>query len=235
MALFATSALVAGCSSSTDSPGGNGTVNFNSEMGDNSVSWILPAGKGIPKIISAKGLRADSLEITSVRMLISNLKMHRTNTTGEEDHVKVGPFMVAFNPNSIQVVASSQVPEGTYDKIKFEMHKLEDKQDSTFINDPNFGEFITGDRYTFIIDGKVWSQGQLNTFEYKSKVTENLELKLDEDVTISSSTPADILLNFIPTVLFKVDGNSPLDPRDPDNRPEIDKAIKDAFKALKKK
>jgi hypothetical protein len=233
-AVLATGVGISGCSDSA-STDGTANVAMSAEMEQGGAVSIM-AEKGGAK---TAGNEVDSLQITRVRLLISNLKMHQGNdddsaNTEKDRTVKVGPFLVQYDSLGSHVFTNSTVPAGTYDRIKFEFHKLTNSEKETYLNDPLFQDFVTDDRYTVIINGWVWDQGVKSFFTYRSKATDNLQMRFDPDLVLAEGTTTNLALQFAPKAVFKKGSGSPLDPRDESNHSEMEKAIKDAIKVLKK-
>ncbi|MBI3258933.1 MAG: hypothetical protein HYZ54_05600 [Ignavibacteriae bacterium] len=197
---------------------------------------VTPASKsnGEPAI-TVNGETADSLHINRVRILISNMKLHMTkedsNFPGHD--IKVGPFLLNIDASGAYLNASSPIPIGIYDHIKFEIHKFSANEVGAYLNDGVYSDFVTDDRYTIIIEGISYKDGVGHPFTYKSKSTHNLTLKFLNDIDIQVHTTYSILLFMNPLFIFRND-NSVLDPRDPNNSDEIEKGIKLAFRALKR-
>lgn len=228
-----------GMSSCSDSTSADGTasVAMSAEMDQGGVG-ALAAIKGGAKT-SAAGNEVDSLYITRVRLLISNLKMHQgkdedSANTEKDRTVKVGPFVVQYDSAGSHVFTNATVPAGSYDRIKFEFHKLSNSEKETYLNDSLFQDFMTDDRYTVIIEGYVWDQGVKSPFTYNGKATDNLQVRFDPDLELAEGTTTNLALQFSPKAVFKKGSSMPLDPRDSQNHSEMEKALKDAFKMLKK-
>jgi hypothetical protein len=229
-AILAVGGLISGCSDSTSTSGG--TIQMSSELDQGGVGSIA-VQKGAE--VSAAGATVDSLYITRVRLLVSNMKMHSTgNDTTKGGTIKTGPFLIQFDSSGQRVFTSATVPAGTYDRIKFEIHKFSSSEANQYLNDPVFSDFAADERYTSIIEGYVVAGGQMMPFTFRSRVTENIQVRFDENIVLEDGSTEQVTLQFQPRAAFKKGSNKPLDPRDGDNRSEIEKMIKDALKALKK-
>jgi hypothetical protein len=183
----------------------------------------------------ASGIVADSIEITRVRFLLSRVILHvEGNDTLKDREFKAGPFILEFTPGLSRVFSTVTIPSGSYEKIKFEIHKFPSSIDQTYLNDPTFTDFVTGERSTIIIEGRVWSAKSSIpvNFVYKSQITANVEAKFPGLITLDGGSTATIAMIFSPILAFKA--SSVLDPRDPDNAKDIDSYLKSAIKALKK-
>lgn len=223
--------LLSGCSN-TSSPSDQATVTTSSEMQNSHVSGTRLKSD---HVILGGGTTCDSVVISRARIVISTIKLHfDDNDTVGKGEIKAGPFVAEFNASGATVLSTVTIPPGTYDKMKFEMHKLNDKEDASLLNNALFGDFVNGGRYTTIIEGKSYVNGIGYDFIYKSSKTENLEIKLNPSVTFAAGSSYNLALIFDPVLVFGQAGSRPLDPRSSDNQGEIEKLIKNALKALKK-
>jgi hypothetical protein len=225
--LFAS--LLNGCS--TDSPSNTSVVTMTAETDGSKATAIYHKNVGSP----ASGIVADSIEITRVRFLLSTVKLHvEGNDTLNDGQIKAGPFVLEFTPGFSRVFSTATIPSGTYQKVKFEIHKFPSSIDQTFLNDPIFTDFVTDERSTVIIEGRVWSAhiATPTNFVYKSHITANLEAAFPGVITLDAGSTPTIALLFSPALAFK--SSSVLDPRDPDNAKDIDAFLKTAIKSLKK-
>ena len=224
-----------GCSSTTTPPNtppsNSSTVTMTAETEGAKASSAFWTKSGTP----SSGIVADSIEVTRVRFLLSRVILHvEGNDTLKDGEIKVGPFVLEFTPGFSRVFSTITIPAGSYEKIKFEIHKFPSSIDQTYLNDPIFTDFVTGERSTVIIEGRVWSaQSSIPAnFVYKSQITANLSTKFPGLIKLDSGSTATIAMIFSPLLAFK--SSSVLDPRDPDNAKDIDKYLKSAIKALKK-
>src|SRR6185312_10311509 len=95
----------------------------------------------------ASGIVADSIEITRVRYLLSAVKLHEEgNDTTHDGEIKTGPFVLEFTPGFSRVFANITLPAGSYEEIKFEVHRFSSSIDQTYLNDPTFTDFVTNER-----------------------------------------------------------------------------------------
>src|SRR5439155_9646018 len=106
----------------------------------------------------------------------------------------------------------------TYDLIKFEMHKLNDKEDASLLNNPIFGAFVSGGRYTAIIDGTVYVNGSGYPFSFKTSKTDNVQVFIDPPAVFSAGSSYNLALVFDPKLVFGQPGSRPFDPRSVDNQ-----------------
>lgn len=216
------------CSDST-SPN-EGTVNVVSEMLNPKVSMILSS-------TNKNGIQlseVDSIKVTSVRFLISEMKLHPTKTDSTNGKtLKVGPFVYAVtDTGSVVQLTSNSIPVGTYEKVKFEFHRLSTSEKSQYVTDPVLKDFATDNRFTMIITGVFYKYGIANDFTFNSQATSNLSLNLDPVVNVIDGGTSTISIQVDPTLFFKKDGII-LDPSILKNQNDIENLIKSTIKAVK--
>lgn len=183
----------------------------------------------------ASGAVADSIEITRVRFLLSAVKLHvEGNDTTKDAEVITGPFVVEFTPGFSRTLTTVSIPSGSYERIKFEIHKFSASIDQNYLNDPVFTDFVTNERSTIIIEGRVWSAKSSTpvNFLYKSQISANVEAMFPGTIRLDGGSTATLAMVFSPMLAFKA--AQVLDPRDPANANAIDGYLKTSMKALKK-
>jgi hypothetical protein len=219
------------CSDDTSTP--STQVELFAELSSPAINAIMPGKSGNMK--QSSGDVVDSMRVTKVRILITKLKLHRSSedTVTGDKVVKTGPFLITIDSAGQRSVASSAIQDGTYDKAKFEIHRFSSSEISTYLNDPVYADFVTGDRYSTIIEGRVFKAGVATAFSFKSEATSNLSLSLATPLTITSGSVGSLVLQLQPALTFK-SGSQVLDPRDPRNKNDIENGLKQAIKALKK-
>ena len=223
-----------GCSSSTSPTTDPNSVELYSQMESGSVTPMM-IKKGDVNYPMSPGLLADSLHIDRIRILVRDVKLHGDkDDLGYPGHdVKVGPFLITIKAGSATLTAAAHIPDGAFDHMKMEIHRFSNSEVSAFINDTTYGDFVTGDRYSIIVDGHVFENGVDHPFRYNSEVTLNLTMKFDSLINISSKTSTKLMLLIDPSVLFR-NAIFVSDPRDPNNRPLIENNIRLCFRALKR-
>ena len=66
--------------------------------------------------------------IDTVKILMKDIKLNVSNSSQDSTNFKTGPFVLFLNLSSgINEISTSMIPAGSYDKIKFEIHKLNNK------------------------------------------------------------------------------------------------------------
>jgi hypothetical protein len=235
-AIFLTAII--GCTNSTAPSGttGMGSGNNVALKSESTQTRVTPSSikSGGSEIQGGHGFFVDSLEVTSSRIFIKDIKLHHEENDSLDDEkdetIKVGPFIVIFDSSGDHLVTNTTIPPGTYDRIKFEIHKYDpghDKHDD-FDRDDSAKVFENPERYTFIITGWVWNGGVKSPFTYYSKVSANVTWRFPQNITLNKDSEKTLFLKLDPVFMFRVLGFA-LDPRDPDNHEIIDHAIQFAL------
>jgi len=165
----------------------------------------------------------NTLTLDSVKILLKDIKLNVAAASNDSVNFKTGPFVLRLNMNSsVNLISTAYIPEGTYDKVMFEVHKLQDGEivDTAF----SFG----GGRYSVVVYGKF----NLVPFIYRSTKSAKQKITFSPGVGISSNTKANITLKVQPYTWFW-NGSDYMDPAVLSNENDIDNNIKASFKAFK--
>lgn len=234
LAIIAITASLFAFACSGDSTSTDGNVTVESSLSNSTVSSFEKSSDRVQG-----GSIIDSITVTKVRVLVSRMILHPDNSADTNDStndkkIKLEPFLYVADSTGTRVVASSTVPNGTYDKIKWEIHRFSSSEVPSYTSDTIFRDFVTGDRYTSIVEGWLVRNGVRERFVYRSDATSNITIKFEPSVTASDASPLILSLMFDARSAFFKDGEI-LDPTDSKNESKIDNNIKEAFKANKKR
>ncbi|MDD8019367.1 MAG: hypothetical protein PHP42_13425 [Bacteroidota bacterium] len=216
---------------------------------DASGSSAVNLSVGFAKVNSsfAKINTADSLRIDSVIVVLQRIKFESsidtvkldstgTDTTETEKEMEVtfkGPFVVHVRDTSSVDFANQVLPAGTYNGIKFKIHRLqpgEKHEDSDEHNhhamQPNDSSF---QNHSIVIWGSVKQNGIWILFKKSFDI--EVEFKLKGTFTVTSSTSTiKMALRFNTGDWFKdIKTGALLDPTDPNALKGIEKAIEKSF------
>ncbi len=202
---MSTGIFIAGCSNDSVAP-----------QTDNVEFSYIQAGDTVDNI----GL----LTLDTVKILLKDIKLNVANTN-DSSNSKVGPFVLYLNLNQASrtnFIGSNLIPVGTYDKIKFEVHKLGDNETPP---DPEFLD--SNGRYSVV------AKGSYNGFRFIFKSDVSSKQKLDfPNSLVVTETSTNVTIKIQPYLWFINEAtNLYMDPNDPANRSEIDKNIKENIKA----
>jgi len=165
-------------------------------------------------------IATSDLVLTKVKILIRDLKLN-AHFGEDTSNVQTGVFVATLNLNGVlNEIALSDLPSGTYESAKFEIHKLEKAETSP---DPDFSE--DSFRYSVIVEGTYLE----NEFIYKSKKSAHQHIKFDEPIELVDGDNLNITLVVNPNDWFIKKGKT-LDPTNGKNENDIDKLIMKSFK-----
>lgn len=203
-------------------------------------NFVIEAGLTNPNLVEVrkpfdkvdKGETVVGLSLRRVRVLVSRIVLHsEQDSAGKDDRtVRTGPFIYEADSLGTRVVSSVSVTPGTYDRLKFEIHRFSSSETAAFENDAAFRDFVTGDRYSVIIEGYVIRKTGASPFVYRSDVTENLKLEYSPALVIGEGAITSSTLKFDVATAFR-DDTDILDPADSKNETLLDNGIKRAFRA----
>ena len=72
----------------------------------------------------------ESIELTNVKILVKSLKL--TAGRDKENNVKLDPFVVELDfDGNVKTIALVNLPDANYEKVKFDIHKLNSKKTPT--------------------------------------------------------------------------------------------------------
>jgi hypothetical protein len=195
------------------------------ETTSGTVSLSFSSGSSLQKFAN------DTLELTEVKLLLSNIELEMDDGTEEEDGedgdesitVLVDPIVINLNLDGTATnFAVADVPPGLYEEVEFEIHKVGASETPP---DPEFKEGNADSlRYSVIV------KGNYNTvpFVYRSKKSAQQELEFETPIEILENGVANLLIPVDPNNWFYSEGML-LDPSNPANENDIDSNIRESF------
>lgn len=167
----------------------------------------------------------NALVLDSVKILLKDIKLNVSASSDDSVNFKTGPFVLKLNMNSsVNVITTAMIPAGTYNKIMFEIHKLEDSETIGIDTAFSFG----GGRYSVVVYGKF----NLVPFIYRSTKSAKQKINFNPAITVSNTTKSNVTLKVQPYTWFW-NGTDYMNPVDIANTNNIDNNIKASFKAIK--
>jgi len=170
---------------------------------------------------------SDTLVLDTVKVLIKNIKLNGSGNS-DSSNFKVGPYVFYLNfATGISIVNAAYIPPGTYDKVIFDFHKLDDTETPP---DPDFLD-LNG-RYSTVVKGKFNGV----PFVFKSDKSYHQKLSFPNSLIVTSAFVSNITIQARPYIWFYSNGVL-LDPNNSANKTTIENNIKDNvnenFKAFK--
>ena len=83
----------------------------------------------------------DSIHVSKFRILISRIMMHKDQSSEEDNNLlKEGPFVLIGDvPDNSVKLTEGTVPTGSFDKVKFEVHRFSASETGQYADDNVFG------------------------------------------------------------------------------------------------
>ena len=157
------------------------------------------------------------LEINVVKVLIKDIKLNVSGSNENTVNYKTGPLVLNLDfKNNVNFVSSAYIAAGTYDRVKFEIHKLSDNEPAP---DPEFID--ASGRYSIIVKGRVNGA----SFVFKSSMSSHQIVAFQNSLVVTAQGKSNITLQANPYIWF-VKAGLFIDPLDEANRTDIELNIK---------
>ena len=191
----------------------------------NSVDPVTADNVGLNAIgsIDSAGDSQNYFILDTVKILIKDIKLNVSNNNQDSNNFKTGPFVLFLKTPffTVNEISTALIPAGSYDKIKFEIHKLNNNEVSP---DPEFSD-VNG-TYSVIVKG--WYLG--NYFVYKSSKSAHQMINFSDTIPLSATGARTNITLVVKPYIWFIKNNVYLDPNLPANSNDIDNNIKDNFK-----
>ncbi|HWF43201.1 MAG TPA: hypothetical protein VG537_01030 [Candidatus Kapabacteria bacterium] len=206
-----------------------------SQLAASDVNRMVVKGGGTPSIVTF-----DSIIVTRVLVFVKDVKLHSdaddSVTDTHDGTIKTGPFVLVFDSTGSHVVTTATIPAGTYDRVKFEIHKpaKNDASDSAVLL--QFPEFENGNQfYTVAIEGYTMTAGVRSYFTVHSTASKNVTFKFEDktfvdkdSIVLGANTTSVLSFEFDPRIVFHLSGDiigTLFDPRDTTHQNDIDNHV----------
>ncbi len=220
--------IAAGCQDPSTGPAGGGTVSLSVKT----VNSTTMLQKQHP-VFGTAGVGIDSLRITRARVVLRNIRFKNSD---DSLTFRTLPMVLQLELNgAMQQIGVSGVPPRTYREIEFEVHRVENEDMAMVppMDRPQFDDFLAGERYSIIIEGTVYPNGNSGEpFVFRSRVNEEQEFEFEPPIVISDTEPTVNVTMLIDTGRwFRTPGGSSiLDPRVSDQEQTINENIKSSIR-----
>jgi hypothetical protein len=229
-----------GCASTT-SPSSDGTVQMQSQLASNSAQLPYTSKNPTPKAVIS------SVTVTQVELFIKDIKLHQNNDSADNGDrtIKTGPMVVVYDSTGSHVFSTATVPAGTYDRVKFELHKPSANASDDGALLTQYPDFQSGNKtYTIVVKGYTTDlAGTKTNFMVRSENSHNYTIKFKDkndvdqgNLTISGGATSLLTLQFDPRIMFHLGGGLTgvlFDPNDTTNQGMIDANSKIALRIVK--
>lgn len=173
--------------------------------------------------------------IEEAALVVRRVKLKKSSDTDEKDFKSDALVISIKLDGSKNLAALSQVPVGTYDRIKFEIHKLESSEAAAIDlqKNPEFQRFVADGSSIFIrgtYDNDRTDTIAAKPFEFKSRLNEEQGYDLHPPLEVKTGqSSVEIHLTIDPSQWFMV-LDQLQDPSDQRFSSEIERNIKASIK-----
>ncbi len=164
---------------------------------------------------------AEGITLTRARIAVRRLRVE--NETGDvQVRLSEGPLLLDASGDGLAgallQLVTANVPAGSYDKLKLDVHRVEQPAPAAFADLVKQGASV-------LLEGTIDGQG----FTFASAL--EAELEHEGNFTIGGGT-ANITLDLDASKWFQAADGSRLDPRDPEAKLQIDSNIRASLRAF---
>lgn len=213
-----------GCNSPTDSKSTSGSLSMSAKY---TTATLLKVG-------NPSGV--DSVKILRARFSLRDIKFKSPKE--DSSNFRSAPMIVELNLNgSMQNVGSISVPYGTYSRIEYDVHRIEQPEIASLpaAEQSQFADFLAGEKYSVIITGIVYNTGAApDTFTYRSKVDAKQKIDFNPTIDVSETTPSVNATMVISSAnWFRNQIGALVNPKDTNNEGIINENLKASIKIYK--
>ncbi len=215
--------FIAACSNSTE-PQTNGSLSLSSKY-------------STAALLKQNNINAIEINVTKVTYILREIKF-KTQKDSTEGLYKTTPLILEMNlAGNVQEVGLINVPFGTYNRLEFDIHRVEANDTTAMTLDQRIKirPFFQGDKYSIIIEGIVKDGASQKNFIYKSRINAKQKIDLAQTVVVSETENNVNATMLISSFGWFKDGSIVLDPTDSKNESKIDNNIRASIKAVKDK
>jgi hypothetical protein len=217
--------LTAGCQDSSTIPTDFGTMSLSVK----SISRTTVAAKA-PLASGISGAAVDSIVINRARLVLRNIRFKNSD---DSLTFRTTPMVVELQPtNVLQQIGVTGVPPRTYREIELEVHRVESTEVASLppSERAQFNDFLAGNRYSIIIEGTIYSNGNMGeSFVFRSRINEEQEFEFEPPIVINESSVNVTMLVNTGLWFRSSDGTTLVDPRDPSQEDTIDHNLKSSI------
>jgi len=176
--------------------------------------------------------KSGTIDLTRVRLLLRTIQLHSDDDDRYADF-RTAPTVVELNMDGFATeVEVADIPQGTYEKVSFRIHKPED-DGALPVGAEDFRVGASGnERFSMIIEGTYDG----TPFVYRSSKSMQQRVDLDPDLVVEDAFagPLNVALQVDVSRWFTDRDGNTLDPRNASERTasEIDRSIRESFRAF---
>lgn len=217
--------VLIGCEKSTDPAATKGALTFS--------AYYTPEATTLGKAAGTSAV--DSVVLSRVRIVLRDIKY---KSVEDSLNFKSDPIVLELDlQGAMQSVVRSDVPFGTYRRVEFDVHRVEQSEltGMSAAEQSKFADFLAGERYSVIVEGTFYQSGQAGAaFTFRSKIDAKQKYDLDPVLVVDERT-TDVATTMVVSSAgwFKNTLGALLDPTVTENEPIISENIKTSIKIFK--
>ncbi len=167
--------------------------------------------------------------VESAKILLRTIQFHSVDDNDSSEFKTEAVIVDLDLTGSLNTIGINDIPPGEYNKVSFRLHKP-DSGDT--VDDTDFGSADArgNERYSVVVTGLHGT----TAFTYKSRSTANQRIIFDSALVITDTTTAvNVTLAVdVDSWFISINNGADLDPTDPQNENDIDKAIRASFRGF---
>ncbi len=180
----------------------------------------------------------NTLTIDQAELILREIEFEREDDgecEGNDDDgcekIEQGPVLVRvpLDGSAPQTVLEAALPEGLWDEVEFEVHKLErdDASDRVFLDDTGFPEGVS-----IRVQG-VWTPagGSATPYTYISDLNEEQEIELEPPMQVTADRPANVTFRVDIDRWFRQSGGTLVNPERGNDDRDLESLIEDNIEA----
>ncbi len=211
------------CDSATD-PSDQGRMTFYAMFSKTPIA--LNKTSGVAAI--------DSIQITRARFVMRDIKL---KTVSDSLNFKASPFVLVLDlSGKTQEISVKDVPFDLYRRVEFDVHRIEqsDLNSMPTSDKPQFDDFLMGDRYSIIIEGRIFRTGAAaQNFTFRSRDNAKQKYDLVPELLVNASTTNVNVTMHLNSGEWFVSGSTLLDPLDSKNEQVISNNLRSSIRVFK--
>lgn len=162
----------------------------------------------------------NAIILDTVKFLMKDIKMNVSHTN-DSNNFKTGPIVVYIKTGGITSLGNAELPVGSYDKIKFEIHKLTSTETPP---DPEFADSLL---YSVVVKGRWQDSSGTYPFIFKTDANAHQILAFPDSLVIATGVIQNVTILAKPYMWFYDNSTGKwLSPFDEGNRQIINNNIK---------
>jgi hypothetical protein len=188
-----------------------------------SASLSFVVGDGSSSLSKAM---SGHVTVESAKILLRTIQFHSVNDDDSSEYKTEAVIVDLDLTGGLNTLEVNEIAPGQYNKVSFRLHKPDS---SDIVDDTDFFEGDGGnERYSVVVAGLHGT----TAFTYKSRSTAKQRIVFDSALVITDTTSSANVTLAVDVDSWFVSNKGDLDPTNPQDENDIDKAIKASFRGF---